>query len=176
MLLQNYISNLSTHGITEILYEFRFNRTVNASISITKTSPLKLFMGITALHSEDRMKYVNTPCGKSAQGLNFKVSGTVTTVIRSVRGQRLLYYIDQIPAVWVWYDYHNNHKIPLNSKHQPAFIMQMCECYVFFGLGNGFFNISEISFRLIKFKIIFAHYMLLIPCTFLSQYISQKCR
>jgi len=87
-------------------------------------------MGITALHSEDHIKHVNTLCGKSEEGLNFKVSGTVTTVIRSVRRQRLLYYIGQIPAVWVWYDYHNNHKIPLNSKYQPAFIMQMCEWYV----------------------------------------------
>jgi hypothetical protein len=84
-------------------------------------------MGITALYSEDHTKHVNKSRGKSAQVLNVKVSGTVTTVIRIVRGQILLYYTGQIPAVWVWNDYHNNHKIHLNSKHQPAFIIQLCE-------------------------------------------------
>jgi hypothetical protein len=95
------MSALSTHRITEVLYELSFNRTVKSNISISKTSPLKLFMGITALHSEDHTKHVNIPCGKKCAVLNVKVSGTVTTVIRNVRGQRLLYYIGQIPAVWV---------------------------------------------------------------------------
>jgi len=90
VLLQNYISVLSTEEITEVLYEFRFNRTVKSSISITKTSLLKLFMGITALHSEDHIKHANAPCGKNAQLLNCKGSGRVTTVIKSARGQILL--------------------------------------------------------------------------------------
>ena len=90
MLLQNYISALSTDGITEVLYEFSFNRTVKSSISITKTSPLKLFMGITPLHSEDHIEHVKAPCEKNSQLVNVKGSGRVTTVIQSVRGQRLL--------------------------------------------------------------------------------------
>jgi hypothetical protein len=47
-------------------------------------------MGITALHSEDHIKHINAPCGKNAQLLNCKGIGTVTTVIQSARGQRLL--------------------------------------------------------------------------------------
>jgi len=61
------MSALSTDGITEMLYELSFNRTVKSNISITKTSPLKLLMGITALHFEDHTKHVNTGCGKIAQ-------------------------------------------------------------------------------------------------------------
>jgi hypothetical protein len=90
VLLHIYISALSTDGITEVLYEFKLNHTVKTSISITKTSPLKLYVGITALNSEDNIKHVTAPCGKNAQILNVKGSGTVTTVIQSVKGQRLL--------------------------------------------------------------------------------------
>jgi len=51
--------------------KFRLNRTVNSSISITKTSLLKLFMGITALHFEDHIKHVNTPCGEKCARSEF---------------------------------------------------------------------------------------------------------
>jgi hypothetical protein len=120
------MSALSTDGITEVLYELILNCRAKSNISIIKPSPLKLFMGITALHSEDHTKQINTLWGKNVQVLNVKVSGTVTTVFRSVRGRRLLYHIGQMTAA-LWYDYHNIYKIPLNGKNQPNFIMQTCE-------------------------------------------------
>jgi hypothetical protein len=101
VLLQNVISALSTVEITEVIYEFRLNRILKSSISITKTIQLKLFMEITTLHSEDHIKHVNTPRGQNAQVLNVKVSGTVTSVIQSVRGQRLRYYTGKLRAVCV---------------------------------------------------------------------------